>query len=238
MILVHSFLILFNAFFCVMCAVDQQSVEALFLFRTFTRCLIPINRDKLDLPAAKTLYNTAEKAATLAEKLDCPYVAAEMYSGMLISIEAGATGATYAYGKHAIYIELKSIKYFKQALQWVPSPAKEHAKCLSINKQKKIEVLESCGIKKNSSIVLPAQPFAEVIGSGAEKKDCVVCGTTTVAMKKCSRCGKSRYCSRACQEKHWPTHKVDCRPAEKDKNKEKGIGKKDPEKVVKRKVYR
>lgn len=29
--------------------------------------------------------------------------------------------------------------------------------------------------------------------------------------KKCARCNEARYCSRACQESHWPAHYVSCR---------------------------
>ena len=28
--------------------------------------------------------------------------------------------------------------------------------------------------------------------------------------KKCSRCKNIRYCSKTCQKKHWPEHKVIC----------------------------
>lgn len=29
-------------------------------------------------------------------------------------------------------------------------------------------------------------------------------------LMKCSRCQRVKYCDRACQKAHWPTHKQDC----------------------------
>jgi tetratricopeptide (TPR) repeat protein len=39
---------------------------------------------------------------------------------------------------------------------------------------------------------------------------CAACGKTATALSKCGRCERTRYCGRACQEKHWPTHKKSC----------------------------
>ena len=39
--------------------------------------------------------------------------------------------------------------------------------------------------------------------------DCDVCGLR--ATSTCSGCGSTHYCSRACQLKHWPRHKISCK---------------------------
>jgi hypothetical protein len=42
---------------------------------------------------------------------------------------------------------------------------------------------------------------------------CSNCFDELVAAKRCSRCKVARYCSRDCQIKHWPDHKLVCRAA-------------------------
>jgi hypothetical protein len=39
---------------------------------------------------------------------------------------------------------------------------------------------------------------------------CASCGLDWVAMKKCQRCKRVRYCSKECQAKHWKEHKNEC----------------------------
>lgn len=39
---------------------------------------------------------------------------------------------------------------------------------------------------------------------------CNWCGKEDAELKKCGACGTTRYCSRACQKKHWPNHKPVC----------------------------
>lgn len=36
-------------------------------------------------------------------------------------------------------------------------------------------------------------------------------GGATTSLLRCSRCRSVRYCSRQCQERHWPRHRGDCR---------------------------
>ena len=38
---------------------------------------------------------------------------------------------------------------------------------------------------------------------------CVVCGAE--ASSRCSRCKKQKYCSKQCQQTHWPHHKPVCK---------------------------
>ena len=44
---------------------------------------------------------------------------------------------------------------------------------------------------------------------------CGQCGKRgdTNSIRRCSRCQAIRYCSRDCQARHWPQHKVTCTPA-------------------------
>ena len=38
--------------------------------------------------------------------------------------------------------------------------------------------------------------------------NCIVCGQ--VAKSRCSKCKKQKYCSKQCQQSHWPSHKPVC----------------------------
>ena len=40
---------------------------------------------------------------------------------------------------------------------------------------------------------------------------CAACGTVTQSTQVCSRCKVSTYCSKECQVRHWPSHKMECR---------------------------
>lgn len=63
--------------------------------------------------------------------------------------------------------------------------------------------------------IVPWLPFdafdgeLPVTGSNYESK-CFVCGTAG-ANSACGRCKAIRYCSRRCQQEHWPEHKRQCR---------------------------
>jgi len=52
----------------------------------------------------------------------------------------------------------------------------------------------------------------------ASNNRCAVCDM--VGPKRCSRCKKAYYCSRACQKKHWKRHKTSCERYEAMKNDE------------------
>jgi tetratricopeptide (TPR) repeat protein len=52
--------------------------------------------------------------------------------------------------------------------------------------------------------------------------ECDLCDTTNPS-KRCSRCHMVYYCSKECQKLHWFTHKVECEPVEKMKNKMVGV---------------
>lgn len=43
---------------------------------------------------------------------------------------------------------------------------------------------------------------------------CVQCKAYSEDIKRCSRCKSANYCSRRCQNKHYPLHKKECKPAE------------------------
>eukprot|EP01114_Cavostelium_apophysatum_P016591 TRINITY_DN4757_c0_g1_i1.p1 TRINITY_DN4757_c0_g1~~TRINITY_DN4757_c0_g1_i1.p1 ORF type:complete len:817 (+),score=170.99 TRINITY_DN4757_c0_g1_i1:14-2464(+) len=45
----------------------------------------------------------------------------------------------------------------------------------------------------------------------AKEEGCAVCGKRGGKLKKCSRCLARYYCSSACQQKDWPTHKAFCK---------------------------
>ena len=40
---------------------------------------------------------------------------------------------------------------------------------------------------------------------------CAACGTVTQSTQVCSRCKVPTYCSKECQVRHWPSHKMECR---------------------------
>ena len=46
--------------------------------------------------------------------------------------------------------------------------------------------------------------------SKKKKKNCLHCLQEVEGSSRCSKCRTALYCSRACQEKHWPVHKNSC----------------------------
>lgn len=46
---------------------------------------------------------------------------------------------------------------------------------------------------------------AQASGTGCER-----CGATDVPLKSCTGCWSARFCSLACAQAHWPTHKTEC----------------------------
>ncbi|KAH8101844.1 hypothetical protein BXZ70DRAFT_80136 [Cristinia sonorae] len=40
---------------------------------------------------------------------------------------------------------------------------------------------------------------------------CTYCGNPSAALRKCSQCGKVKYCDAACQKLHWGEHKATCK---------------------------
>ena len=63
-----------------------------------------------------------------------------------------------------------------------------------------------------------AQPSVKSTTSAAanttapDRNLCHNCGTKSDKLKKCTRCGKTWYCGKECQIKHWKEHKTVCRP--------------------------
>ena len=53
------------------------------------------------------------------------------------------------------------------------------------------------------------QLLAKVERSEGGRERCVVCGGE--ASSRCSRCKKQKYCSKECQQTHWPHHKPVCK---------------------------
>ena len=46
--------------------------------------------------------------------------------------------------------------------------------------------------------------------SKKKKKNCLHCLKEVEGSSRCSKCRTALYCSRNCQEKHWPVHKNNC----------------------------
>ena len=44
---------------------------------------------------------------------------------------------------------------------------------------------------------------------------CDNCNQTLEKIGKCSKCKAARYCSKECQERNWPEHKLECEKQEK-----------------------
>lgn len=60
-------------------------------------------------------------------------------------------------------------------------------------------------------------PIADATDTGAtaaavgNAHQCRACGAVGVALKTCSACKVTQYCSGECQKQHWPTHKAECK---------------------------
>ena len=46
------------------------------------------------------------------------------------------------------------------------------------------------------------------------EKTCDACGVAGSDLKLCTRCGKARYCNKACQSQAWKVHKATCKAKE------------------------
>jgi len=51
-----------------------------------------------------------------------------------------------------------------------------------------------------------------------KKNYCLHCLQEVEGCSRCSRCRTALYCSRGCQEKHWPVHKNSCRDSNDTEN--------------------
>ncbi|KAG0045324.1 hypothetical protein BGZ83_009438 [Gryganskiella cystojenkinii] len=50
----------------------------------------------------------------------------------------------------------------------------------------------------------------DAVDKGHSEKECGLCGTPEVLLKRCSRCKNQSYCSKSCQTADWKTHKTNC----------------------------
>lgn len=77
------------------------------------------------------------------------------------------------------------------------------------------EILEVRDMVKFVADRIPCQCLEETVRLALSKLPCGCCGTMKLDRKLfiCSRCKFERYCSVACQRKHWKEHKTMCRYA-------------------------
>lgn len=61
--------------------------------------------------------------------------------------------------------------------------------------------------------VIPIACGHRAILQSNSKDGCWMCGAEN-AHAQCGKCMCAKYCGEACQRRHWPTHKGDCRPVE------------------------
>ena len=62
-----------------------------------------------------------------------------------------------------------------------------------------------------------SKSVTKVLSSGPvvsreSRSRCTYCGETATKLKKCTGCGKTWYCGKDCQTKHWKDHKKVCKP--------------------------
>ena len=63
--------------------------------------------------------------------------------------------------------------------------------------------------------VLPHHPdMGEIVDGVLVGNECGNCGKELDTIKRCSRCKKTKYCSKECQRAHWKVHKQKCQPVE------------------------
>ncbi len=49
-----------------------------------------------------------------------------------------------------------------------------------------------------------------------DHRACAACGSAREGLLRCKRCSSAFYCGSECQRRHWPEHKLQCRPAGQD----------------------
>ncbi|KAG7446986.1 uncharacterized protein BT62DRAFT_980509 [Guyanagaster necrorhizus] len=65
--------------------------------------------------------------------------------------------------------------------------------------------LDNPAIKANPSCLHP-----KITSNHVALYRCSWCGTPSAVLRKCSRCGQTRYCDTGCQKSHWTDHKRQC----------------------------
>ena len=82
-----------------------------------------------------------------------------------------------------------------------------------------LDVLRQTASPKSTQFSLGERLRAEWSRRGAALPSgctagCGASGGAATKLRLCSRCKMARYCSVECQRRHWPTHKLACRPAQ------------------------
>ncbi|KAK0442095.1 hypothetical protein EV421DRAFT_594135 [Armillaria borealis] len=65
--------------------------------------------------------------------------------------------------------------------------------------------LDDPAVKANPSCLHP-----KITSNNVALYRCSWCGTPSAVLRKCSRCGQTRYCDAGCQKSHWADHKRQC----------------------------
>lgn len=53
-------------------------------------------------------------------------------------------------------------------------------------------------------------PTSLPLGGLSKCESCAFCGSCSAKLRSCTRCGKTKYCGKECQRKHWNDHKNNC----------------------------
>ena len=61
-----------------------------------------------------------------------------------------------------------------------------------------------------NSMTIDSSSSSSSSSSSKKKKNCLHCLKEVEGSSRCSRCRTALYCSKVCQEKHWPVHKNNC----------------------------
>ncbi len=82
---------------------------------------------------------------------------------------------------------------------------KHKSDCKAMSKAGSLPAQSQHHSSTTSDDLVPGKPG----GQGLES--CAYCGSCSAKLKSCMRCGKTKYCGKECQRKHWIDHKYNCK---------------------------
>ena len=136
---------------------------------------------------------------------------------------SSTTYAAFSRDRHTVSLpqeENRLWKHFDHAVLFPLYPNPENQKFKQFSQSTPASVTRQDN--PSASIELLAQ-----LGLLGSTDKCSYCGQASATLKNCARCRQAKYCGRECQEMHWNMHKLICKVADKNPQKQKSTSTED-----------